>query len=120
MSYDFAAPKLLLPTFHLPNALPGTAQWISPFPQGTNGVTFITLLQFASSGISSYTVHLVAPGASAVTSNRLFIARGMAANSNEVWQYDQFAFCVPAAWSIFAFAATATAITMTMSGWEAG
>lgn len=118
MNLDYMSPKLLLPTFHLPNALPGTAQWISPFPAGTPGVTFITLFHFASSGAANYTVHLVQPGASAVTSNRIFIGEGMAANENDKWIYDPMTFCVPAGYSIFAFASVATTITMTMSGWE--
>jgi hypothetical protein len=114
-SLGLITPKLLLPTFLLPNALPGTAQWVSSFPVDTNGQTNLTLMQFMATAADAITIHLVPPGATPTATNRIWNALPILAGECMEWYADgERQYTIPAAYSLFFFAGVASNVNCTV------
>lgn len=110
------SPQLVLPTFTLPNAVPGTAQWTSKIPDGGVGSFYIRNLRLTCISAASVSLHLVPPGGATATTNLILAALPMTAGQMfDIYNEDKEA-PLPGGYSLFFFASAANAINATLWG----
>lgn len=111
------APQILLPTFTLPNVLPGVAQWVNPVPSGAFGSAFLRSLWLTCVSSASYSIHLVPPGGTPLASNLVFGAATPMV-TGDVWDLfgEEKEKSLPAGYSMFFFASAANSINATLWG----
>lgn len=100
----------------LPNALPGTPQWVSPFLAGTNGQTKLRIAGFSGIAAATITLHLVPPGGAAGAGNIRIPAMAIAAGEVIDVYHEDGEFTIPAGYSIYMFASVASAVNAFLSG----
>lgn len=110
------APELILPLFTLPGALPGTAQWVSPFVSGYPSYHEVTMIQLIGLAAGVATIHLVPPGGTATNVNKFFNAVVVAVNTNVEKTYFDKQLILPAGYSIWAFAGGAATTNLMITG----
>lgn len=110
------APKLLLPCFTLPNALPGSPQWTNPIPDGGSGYTRLTLIQLICRVTATITIHKVPPSGSASNSNIICPALALFAGETGEFYYDESLNTIPAGYSMYFFASAANAVNCELHG----
>lgn len=110
-------PDLLLPDFTLPNALPGTAQWVSPFPTGNTGFTQLTLISLT--GLLNCLVigYRVPPGGAPALGNQFIPSIQIFAQQNVDYFYDSMN-VLPAGYSLFFYASVVNGCNLAMHGYN--
>lgn len=104
------APKLILPDFVLPNALPGTAQWISDIPDGSLGNYEFRQIELTCILAATVTAHRVPPGGTPVAANRFITAMPFTVGQKIDVYWDPEQSIWPGGYSLFIFASLANAI----------
>jgi hypothetical protein len=114
-SLSLGAPKLLVPEFTLPNALPGSATWTSPFTSTSPGRTELTLIQLVGLAAATVTIHKVPPGGAAANSNKITaaLAVGLGETMDIYWDSP---YVVPAGYTLWCFASAANSINCGIHG----
>jgi len=112
------APKILIPITALPGALPGAAQWVSPFAVGVLGFHDIRMVSWTGIAASTLTIHIVPAGAAALPANAWQNALVVAINTQGERTYFERQFLLLPGYSIWAFAGAAAAVNLIINGTE--
>lgn len=110
------APQLLLPTFTLPNAVPGSPQWTNPVVNGAQGSVYARSLFLTCIAAATVSIHLVPPGGATGTGNLLVAAMPLSAGDCvDIFGEDKEK-TIPAGYSLFFFASAANSVNATFWG----